>query len=69
MGFMNASARSPGEVARELGVSSATLRRWARLFRDWLSPEARRPRQRRYTDADVLIFQAIKGMLQEGLTL
>ncbi|NOX62112.1 MAG: MerR family transcriptional regulator [Chloroflexi bacterium] len=65
---MNASGRTPGEVARELGVSGATLRRWARRFSNWLSPSARRPRQRQYTDADIVIFRAIKGMLQEGLT-
>jgi len=71
-----ATGRRPAEVARELGVSPSTLRRWSQQFGDLLSPEAGTPTSqfsgrithRRYASADVETLQNVRGLMQQGLT-
>jgi len=71
-----AAGRRPAEVARELGVSPSTLRRWSQQFGDLLSPEAGtqtsqlsgKITHRRYASADVETLQRVRGLMQEGLT-
>ncbi len=66
----------PFEVADLLGVSTATLRRWARQYRAWLSSDAGgdQPgsaaggRHRRYARSDVQLLAHVKSLLQAGLT-
>lgn len=68
--------RPPGEVARELGVSTSTLRRWAKEFNPYLSKRAGRPGKtgagaathRRYTQADVDFLAQVKDLLDQGMT-
>lgn len=69
-------ARHPTEVAAELGISVATLRRWSRQFARFLSaPSAESPAEgdasaapRRYTPEDLETLLTIKRLLAEGLT-
>lgn len=66
----------PIEVADLLGVSTATLRRWARQYQAWLSTDAggTQPgtnaggRHRRYARSDVQALAQVKALIQSGLT-
>lgn len=60
----------PAEVARQLGVSTATLRRWSRHFAPFLGPESQSNsgRHRRYTTDDVATLRQVKGLLDKGWT-
>ncbi len=68
------SGHRPAEVAAELGISTATLRRWTHHFARFLSlvqadpsaPDERQNAQRRYTDDDLETLLKIKGLLAEG---
>ncbi len=68
--------RLPGEVARELGISTSTLRRWAKEFHPYLSKKAGKPGKsgagaathRRYTQADVDLLTQVKALLDQGMT-
>ncbi len=71
-----AAGRRPAEVARELGVSPSTLRRWSQQFGDLLSPEAGtstspfsgKITHRRYASTDIETLQRVRGLMQEGMT-
>ena len=65
----------PGEVAKQLQVSSNTLRLWSTNFAQHLSPSAQAAKtekggaaQRRYTDEDIQILVRAKGLLANGNT-
>jgi DNA-binding transcriptional MerR regulator len=68
--------RQPGDVARELDISTSTLRRWAKEFHPYLSQTAAKPdsassgtaTHRRYTDEDVHLLTRVKVLLDQGLT-
>lgn len=63
--------RSPQVVAKELDISSATLRRWSDEFNDYLSAEASSDKgrsHRRYTDSDVNVLFVIKELMSQGMT-
>lgn len=63
--------QSPQAVAKELGISSATLRRWSDEFADYLSREAGPGdgrNQRRYTDSDMATLVVIKELVNDGMT-
>lgn len=72
----DAEHRQPGDVARELDISTSTLRRWAKEFHPYLSRMAGRPdsmgggvgTHRRYTEEDVGLLSRVKVMLEQGLT-
>ncbi|HEM61580.1 MAG TPA: MerR family transcriptional regulator [Chloroflexi bacterium] len=72
----DAELRQPGDVARELDISTSTLRRWAKEFHPYLSKLAGRPdsmgggvgTHRRYTDDDVQLLSRVKVLLDQGLT-
>jgi len=61
----------PHVVARELDISSATLRRWSDEFADFLSAEAGPAdgrTHRRYTEGDLATLSEIKNLMNNGLT-
>lgn len=61
----------PHVVARELDISSATLRRWSDEFADFLSAEAGPAdgrTHRRYTEGDLTTLSTIKNLMNNGLT-
>jgi DNA-binding transcriptional MerR regulator len=68
--------RQPGDVARELDISTSTLRRWAKEFHPYLSSTAAKPdstsagtgTHRRYTEEDVQLLTRVKAFLDQGLT-
>ena len=63
--------RTPQAVSQELDISSATLRRWADEFADYLSTDANSDQgksHRRYSDQDVEALRAIKDLLNTGMT-
>jgi len=67
--------RPPGDVAKELGISTSTLRRWAKEFHPYLSEmagksgaDAAATAHRRYTEADVDFLAEVKHLLQQGMT-
>jgi len=68
--------RQPGDVARELDISTSTLRRWAKEFHPYLSQTAAKPdsasagtgTHRRYTGDDVQLLTRVKALLDQGLT-
>jgi DNA-binding transcriptional MerR regulator len=72
----DAELRQPGDVARELDISTSTLRRWAKEFHPYLSRMAGRPdsmgggvgTHRRYTDEDLELLMRVKVLLDQGLT-
>ncbi len=72
----DAELRQPGEVARELNISTSTLRRWAKEFNTYLSKKAGKPdatgaeagAHRRYTKQDVQFLSRVKALLGKGFT-
>ena len=72
----NAELRQPGDLARELDISTSTLRRWAKEFHPYLSKAAAKPdagsggvgAHRRYTNEDVHLLTRVKVLLDQGLT-
>jgi DNA-binding transcriptional MerR regulator len=65
------STQPPQAMARELDISSATLRRWSDEFAAYLSQEASSAEgtnQRRYTDSDLSILFIIKELMNSGMT-
>jgi DNA-binding transcriptional MerR regulator len=67
---------SPKDVAQLLSVSSSTLRSWASLFADALSPTAAKPPSlaggrlggRLYTDSDIAVLRKASDLLRDGLS-
>ncbi len=74
--MIDAELRQPGEVARELNISTSTLRRWAKEFNTYLSKKAGKPdatgaeagAHRRYTEEDVQFLSRVKALLDKGFT-
>jgi DNA-binding transcriptional MerR regulator len=59
----------PSVVAKQLGVSSATLRRWSRRFEEHLDlADGEGRTHRRYTAADLALLTQVKGYLEQGWT-
>lgn len=61
----------PAEVAEQLGVSPATLRRWSQRFAAFLDlgeAAADSHAHRRYTEHDVAVLRQVKELLEQGWT-
>lgn len=66
----------PNDVARTLGISPSTLRRWSAEFSELLSDTAGRPEpspqgepaHRRYTAGDVTLLGQVGDLLRRGMT-
>ena len=58
----------PSEVIIFLDMPSSTLRRYARLFKEHLSPTGQL-RRRKYTAQDIEIFEKIKTLSAEGVPI
>ena len=60
---------TPSQVSNMLTIPASTLRRYAVLFADHLSPTGNRKNRRRdYTQTDILTFQRIRDMIGQGLS-
>ena len=64
---------TPQNVAGELDVSPATLRRWSQRFGDFLSADATATTEegrthRRYTDDDLTTLRIVKELMNKGMT-
>jgi len=62
---------APGEVARQLGISTSTLRRWAKTFASHLSATAREPQQQGlryayYNEEDLRFLRQIHQWRKNG---
>ena len=57
---------TPAQVAQTLTVPPSTLRRWAKRFAPFLSPQS--GKKRTYTVADLDTFQRIKELSAQGYT-
>lgn len=61
----------PQATARELDISTATLRRWSDEFSGYLSSEANSEQgrsHRRYTNSDLEILSDVKELMSNGFT-
>ena len=58
----------PSEVSQFLNMPGSTLRRYARLFKDYLSPTAQL-RRRKYTPQDIEIFEKVRNLSAEGVPI
>ncbi|MCO6451358.1 MAG: MerR family transcriptional regulator [Caldilineales bacterium] len=65
---MTESGFAPSIVARQLGISSSTLRRWTRQFSAFLSDDSHAAGHSRYNDADLETLTEIKRLLAEGMS-
>lgn len=57
---------TPAQACETLTVPASTLRRWAGLFTEYLSPQKGKKRQ--YTFADIDIFRQVRDLSQQGFT-
>lgn len=58
---------TPGQVSTMLSIPVSSLRRYAKIFADYLSPGAKR-RKRQYSDDDVLVLKRIRELAGNGMT-
>jgi DNA-binding transcriptional MerR regulator len=58
----------PSEVSQFLDMPPSTLRRYARLFKKYLSPTGQQ-RRRKYTTQDIEIFEKIKTLSADGVPI
>lgn len=59
---------TPQQIYTELGISAATLRRWAAAFADYLSPQEP-GKKRAYTAADLDTLRRIRDLSKQGVKL
>ena len=61
----------PHETAQSLGITPATLRRWADYHKAYLSPETQPSsgQPRRFTNRDIEILKYCKHLRDQGLTV
>ena len=67
------TTNTPQNVAADLDVSPATLRRWSQRFSDFLSADATATTEegrthRRYTDDDLTTLRIVKELMNSGMT-
>ena len=65
---MNDIPKRPGEIAKTLNVTTATLRNYAKKFAPFLSKDATGETNRRYTPEDVETLKLASSLLRDGLT-
>jgi len=58
---------TPAQTAETLTVPASTLRRWALVFKDYLSQ--RQGKKRSYSIADVDVFRQVRDLSQQGCTV
>lgn len=60
------SVATPTEVSQQLDIPPATLRRYVAVFGQYLSAEARLPRGRQFSEADLETLARIRALLGDG---
>lgn len=60
---------TPGQVTKMFGIPASTLRRYVAVFGDHLSDNARRLRNRTFTEADIEVIINIRDMASRGISL
>jgi len=58
---------SPGEVSGILQIPASTLRRYVAEYKEFLSPEATQPRNRRFNQTDLGVLAKIRQGLNDGI--
>ena len=58
---------TPKNITKLLGIPPSTLRRYAVLFGDYISPQRPNTRRRSYTPGDLAIFAKIKDLSDAGI--
>lgn len=59
---------SPSQFAEMLKIPASTVRAWSKKFKNHLTPQGGR-KHRVYTDNDLIVFQKIKELSAQNLTL
>ena len=60
---------TPGQVAKLLFCNPSTVRRYAGLFANFLSPGAQPNRRRIYTETDLSTFILVRELLSDGILI
>lgn len=63
---MDEPTRKPGEIAKMLGITTATVRNYVKEFREFLSPAATAETNRRFTPEDIKVLRVASELLREG---
>ena len=59
---------TPGQIQQMLDIPASTLSRYAREFREHLSPGASvTGKRRRYDEADIVILQKVRELVNDGV--
>jgi len=63
------STYTPKEARQILNIPASTLRRYVLKFPEYLSPETKKKRNRRYTENDLNIIATIRQLSDQGARL
>lgn len=59
---------TPNQVSEMLNIPASTVRRYASLYKDYLSFKHHKGRKREYSDQDIITLGKVRDLSNEGLT-
>ena len=59
---------TPGQAVKLTGIPGSILRRYVKVFPDYLSNSARRKRGREFSERDVLVLVQIRDLFKDGIS-